>query len=197
MRPKPLLKEDILRAMRHTRSNMAAARYLGVSYQHYKPIAKFYKDEESGKSLFEIQKNQCGKGIPKQLVGSKKDPALDMILNGEIDPSHWSPERIKNRLIYENKIAEECAHCGLHDRRVLDYKMPLLLNHKNGNKKDWKLENLELLCYNCYFYQIGDVFTPQQVDVIEDVPKDKFNTEKPTFELDNNHLDNMKALGLI
>ena len=55
--PKPLSKEDILRAMRFTKSNRAAARYLGVSYQHYKPWAKQYKVNDGdidSPSLFEI-----------------------------------------------------------------------------------------------------------------------------------------------
>ena len=35
----------ILRAMKHTKSNMSAARYLGCSYPHYKEYAKLYKNE--------------------------------------------------------------------------------------------------------------------------------------------------------
>ena len=104
MKPKPFSKDDILRAMRHTRSNRAAARYLDCSYIHYKGYAKLYKDEETGKTLFETHLNQCGKGIPKHLVGENKEPALDLILSGQMDPSHFSPEKIRKRLIYENRI---------------------------------------------------------------------------------------------
>lgn len=197
MRPKPLLKEDILRAMRHTKSNRAAARYLGCSYQHYKPYALSYTEEDEGVSLFDKHKNQSGKGIPKHLMGTKKEPALDMILNGEIDPSHFTPEKIKSRLIHENRIAEDCQRCGFNERRVLDYKIPLLLNFKNGNKRDYKLENLELLCYNCYFLYIGDVFTDAQIDIIEDFNTDKFNVEKPEFDLDSDQLENMRSLGIL
>jgi len=200
MRPKPLKKEDILRAMRHTRSNRAAARYLGVSYQHYKPYAKIYTERQPNGNeitLFEKHLNPSGKGIPKQLVGSKKEPALDLILTGQIDPSHWSVERIKSRLIIENRIAEDCAKCGFHERRILDYRIPLLLSFKDGNKKHWNIDNLELVCYNCYFLHIGDVFTPEQIDLIEDAPKDKFKVEKPEFDLDEDMLDNMRSLGLI
>lgn len=35
---KPLGKEQIIAAMSQTRSNMAAARYLNVSYVHYKKM---------------------------------------------------------------------------------------------------------------------------------------------------------------
>jgi len=44
---KPFTRDDILRAMRFTRSNRAAARYLGCSYQHFKPYAKLYKVDEA------------------------------------------------------------------------------------------------------------------------------------------------------
>ena len=42
-KPKPLSKEMIVAAQANTKSNMAAARYLHVSYQHYKRYAKMYK----------------------------------------------------------------------------------------------------------------------------------------------------------
>ena len=61
----------ILRAMKHTKSNMAAARFLGCSYPHYKQYAKLYKNEE-GKTLFEAHLNRQGKGISKHLY-KKKD----------------------------------------------------------------------------------------------------------------------------
>jgi hypothetical protein len=81
--PKPLSKEDILRAMRFTKSNRAAARYLGVSYQHYKPWAKRYKINDGdidSLSLFELHKNQSGKGIPKFLPNRRKEPNVKNIV---------------------------------------------------------------------------------------------------------------------
>jgi len=61
---KIITKEDILRAMKMTRSNLAGARYLHVSYNHYKKYARMYKNDE-GVSLLEAHKNQSGYGIPK------------------------------------------------------------------------------------------------------------------------------------
>ena len=148
MRPKIFTKSDIEKAMRHTLSNRAAARYLGCSYQHYKVYAKMFKDENTDKTLFELHKNQQGRGIPKHLKGSKNQPALKDILEGRLDPSHFSPEKIKKQLIHESMLPEECGRCEFHERRVLDYRVPLLLSFKDGNKKNYQLENLELLCYN-------------------------------------------------
>jgi hypothetical protein len=194
--PKVFSKEDVLRAMRHTRSNRAASRYLGCSYQHYKRYAKLYNDDETGKTLFDSHLNRQGKGIPKHLKGSKKEPALDSILNGTLDPSHFTPDKIKQRLIFESKLPEECARCKMHERRITDYKIPLLLNFKNGNKKHYIFDNLELLCYNCYFLYVADPFTPEQINIIEDFHTDKFKVEKPTWELDDDLLANMRELGL-
>ena len=42
---KPITKERILYAQKMTKSNMSAARFLGISYEHYKRYAKsFFKD---------------------------------------------------------------------------------------------------------------------------------------------------------
>ena len=56
----------------------------------------------------------------------------------------------------EGYLEEKCAMCGFEERRVLDYKMPLLLHFKDGNKKNYKLDNIELLYYNHYFLNVGD-----------------------------------------
>ncbi len=69
---KDLTKEQVLLAMRNTRSNRAAARYLNCSYIHYKRWAKFYYEFEGGRTLFEIHLNRQGKGIPKFLAGNAK-----------------------------------------------------------------------------------------------------------------------------
>ncbi len=66
-------KDDVLRAMRFTRSNRAAAKYLGCSYQHYKPYAKMRVfapvivrgEEEQGTRLWEF-----GKEIYQQFLES-------------------------------------------------------------------------------------------------------------------------------
>jgi hypothetical protein len=194
--PKPLSKEDILRAMNVTQSNRAAARYLHVSYIHYKKWAKNYDATEEGyKSLFEQHLNQSGKGIPKFLKGSGKEPALLDIIEGRIDASSFSPDKLKYRLITEGYLAEECATCGFHERRVSDYKMPLLLHFKDGNKKNYRKENTELLCYNHYFLTVGDIFTDKQVKGIEDhVPT--YESEV-TWEMDDYTRQRLEELGLV
>ena len=114
MKKKILTKDQILRAMKYTKSNMAAARFLGCSYPHYKQYAKLYKNED-GKTLFEIHLNRQGKGISKHLY-KKKDitPIMD-ILEGRVDVSNYSPKELKERLIHEALIKEECNCCEFNE----------------------------------------------------------------------------------
>tara|TARA_Y100000385_G_C12857101_1_gene535632 strand:- start:99 stop:728 length:630 start_codon:yes stop_codon:yes gene_type:complete len=190
---KPLGKELILAAMAKTKSNMAAARFLNVSYQHYKKWAKLY-DSETHDSLFDQHKNQSGKGIPKFLRIGGKEPALLDLIEGRANASSFTPEKIKYRLITEGYLEEKCAQCGFQERRVLDYKMPLLLHFKDNNKKNYQLDNIEMLCYNHYFLTVGDIFTNKQIEGIED--HKPVNQGKVEWEVDDYHLQRLKELGL-
>lgn len=190
---KPLSVEQIRAAMAKTKSNRAAARYLNVSYQHYKKWAKLY-ESKTHDNLFEQHKNQSGKGIPKFLSNSGKEPALLDIIEGRVDISSFNPEKIKYRLVTEGYLLEECNQCGFHERRVLDYKMPLLLNFKDSNKKNYRKENIEFLCYNHYFLTVGDIFSDKQVQGIED--HKPVNQGEVDWELDDYHLQRLKELGL-
>ena len=194
--PKPLSKEDILRAMNVTQSNRAAARYLHVSYIHYKKWAKNYDaTKEDYPNLFEQHKNQAGKGIPKFLRANGPEPALLDIIEGRVDASSFNPDKLKYRLITEGYLAEECAVCRFHERRVNDYKIPLLLNFKDNIKKNWNKDNIELLCYNHYFLQVGDIFSDKQIKGIEDhVPTYQSDVE---WELDDYQRQRLEELGLI
>ena len=187
---KPLSKEMIVAAQANTKSNMASARYLHVSYQHYKRYAKLY-------GLFESHKNQSGKGIPKFLKGTGKEPALLDIIEGRVSSAHFSPAKIKYRLIEEGYLLEECSMCGFKERRVLDYKMPLLLHFKDNNKSNYSKENIELLCYNHYFLLVGDVFTDKDVKQIESHTEHHGTTEAINWELDDYDVERFKELGLI
>jgi transposase len=190
---KPLSKELIVAAMNKTKSNRAAARYLNVSYVHYKKWAKIY-ESDTHDNLFEQHKNQSGKGIPKFLKSTGKEPALVDIIEGRVDASSFSPDKLKYRLITEGYLLEECAVCKFKERRVLDYKMPLLLHFKDGNKKNYRKENIELLCYNHYFLTVGDIFSDKQVKGIEDhKPVNQGDVE---WELDDYQKQRLIELGL-
>jgi len=166
---KDFIREDIERAMRSTLSNRAASRFLGCSYQHYKMWAKRYtSNKDEYETLFHEHLNPYGKGIPKHLNVKGKEPPLIDILEGKMNTASFSPDKIKFRLIAEGLLDEECTVCGFHERRVTDYKIPLLLHFKDKNKMNYQIVNLQLLCYNCFFLHIANVFTDDEIRGIED-----------------------------
>jgi hypothetical protein len=162
---------------------------------HYKKYAREYKDEETGLSLFEKHKNQSGTGIPKFLAGKSGEPSLKEIIEGNASPHSFTPEKIRNKLITEGYLLEKCDRCSFQERRVLDYKMPLLMHFRDSNKKNYRVENLELLCYNCYFLTVGDVFDKRQIQGLEDHIT-VYKQEEPEWELDEYQLQRLKELGL-
>jgi hypothetical protein len=196
---KDLIKEQILLAMRHTKSNRAAARYLNCSYIHYKMWAKRYHEFEGGRTLFEVHLNQKGLGIPKFLTGNNsyksKWNVLDVI-EGRISSTHFKLADIKQKMIDDGYLKEECALCTFKERRISDYKVPLILNFRDNNPNHYNLGNIRFLCYNCYFLNIGDVFNKQDIKQLE-THNPVFNTtEAIEFELDAYQLKQLEELGL-
>ena len=194
---KIITKDQVLRAMKHTLSNRAASRYLGCSYQHYKKYAKLYKGED-GRTLFEAHLNQEGRGIKKFLGGDADNTPLMDIIEGKTRVDSFSIDKLKARLIKDAFLNEECNKCGFHERRVVDFKVPLILNFKDGNKKNWQLENLEFNCYNCQYLYIGNVFSNDQLKAMEhyEVHKTASLMEDVTWDLDETQVEHLKELGL-
>ncbi len=186
---KPLSKPMIVAAQAKTLSNMAAARYLHVSYQHYKKWAKLY-------NIFESHKNQSGKGVPKFLKGPKKMPHMIEIIEGRIAASHFNPNKLKYALIEQGYLPEECTVCKFNERRVLDYKMPLLLHFKDKNSNNYGLDNVQLLCYNHFYLQVGDIFNKNDEKQIESQTEHFGTSEKVEWEVDAYHLQRLRELGL-
>jgi 5-methylcytosine-specific restriction endonuclease McrA len=72
-------------------------------------------------------------------------PASDYLQrNGARIESH----RLKRKLLDEGIFDPECATCGGTTWQGVP--IPLELEHKNGNRNDNRLENLELLSPNCH-----------------------------------------------
>ena len=124
-----------------------------VSFPTYKKYAKLFKDA-SGKTLFDLHKNQSGRGMVKPREDDRKFK-LDDILMGK-HPT-YPKDKLFRRVIASQYIVEQCSHCGFHKKRATDLKMPLIMHYVNGDTTDHRLDNLELLCYNCYFILIGNI----------------------------------------
>ena len=70
---------------------------------------------------------------------------LDQLLT---DGVHRGRRNIKVRLISSGAKLNRCENCGIHE--WLGAPLSLALHHVNGDRRDNRLENLELLCPNCH-----------------------------------------------
>lgn len=190
MKARTLSRSDVERAIQHSKSNRSAAKYLGVHLITYRKYARMYLDEPTGLNLYDKHNNQSGLGIRKHLKNHPENNQniLMDILEGKVIPSNFTPERLKSRLIKEALLEEKCACCNFNERRVHDYKVPLLLTFRDGDKRNWKQNNLELLCYNCYFLQVGEVFNKKQLIAIEDMHRPKGSDIQKELQIEDNHI---------
>lgn len=196
-RPPRVLSESVIRnAMKFTQSNFQAARYLNMTIETYRKYAKLYIDQETGKTLYDLHKNNSGKGIKK--ISWKNEISLQKIdeILGRDAYRAVNAQKLKDRLIYEGKLRMECYRCGHHEKRLIDYKQPLVLNFKDANKNNWKHENLEMLCYNCHFLYVGNLFTDKQIKKLEDIGAPLVKTAEIDWDMDETFLAHFKDVGL-
>ena len=155
-RSKGISLQRLNEAFLNTKSCMQAARYLHVSYPTLRKYAKMYFDE-NGISLFEKYKNPTGVGVPKGSYSPNLGRySLQDIFDGKCPK--YPKWKLKKRILKNSILEEKCSICGFEERRVSDYKIPLELDFIDGNESNRKLENLRLLCYNCFFLNTGDFF---------------------------------------
>lgn len=192
--PKFLSKEDCLRAMQNTKSNRGAARFLRCSFVHYKKYARTYVDEVTGITLWETHKNQAGVGVPKFLSSKGQAAPLKDLLEGRLPIESFEPAKIKQRLVFEGYLIEQCSRCGFHETRLTDNKIPLILHFKNKDKKNYELGNLELLCYNCSFLYATSPISDKEVQAAEDYVERM--VPEPEWEVDEVMIEHLQSLGL-
>lgn len=86
-----------------------------------------------------------GQGHTKN-IGKRKVPIEKYFSNESNITSH----KLRIRLLEENIFEYECCCCG--NSKWLDQPIPLELHHKDGNKNNNALDNLELRCPNCHYF---------------------------------------------
>ena len=142
-RRKVITKNMILEAQKHTKSNIAAAKWMNVCYTTYKKWAKYY-------CIFDQHLNQKGDGIKKGFAVRTVN-VEDIVLGKREPPRRWSQSVVKEELISKGYWQDECAHCGYNETNLATDKICLGIDFEDGNSKNWVLENIRLLCANCYY----------------------------------------------
>lgn len=99
-----------------------------LSYEHRQNLKMKWEDES-----YRNSKRRVGKPIEELLI----------------EKGFVSTQHVKRRLIAENIKLNVCEDCGICDT-YNDKPIVHQLHHINGNPKDHRLENLQLLCPNCH-----------------------------------------------
>lgn len=72
-------------------------------------------------------------------------PLREILVNG----SRYQSYKLRNRLFREGLKKQSCEECGWAEKSV-DGRIPVELDHINGDRYDNRLKNLRILCPNCH-----------------------------------------------
>lgn len=143
MKTKTWTKEQLKKAAEKSRSirqvlSLLNLKEAGGNYAQIKKYLQLYKiNTEHFK----------GKGWNKGLKGFLRPRiSLDEILTVN---NNFQSYKLKNRLFSAKLKIPECEECGWAEKSN-DGRIPLELDHINGDSRDNRLNNLRILCPNCH-----------------------------------------------
>jgi ssDNA-binding Zn-finger/Zn-ribbon topoisomerase 1 len=143
MKPRKWTEEQLREAVKKSRSIRQVLHCLGLkeaggNYTQIKKYLDFYRIDYS---------HFTGPGWSKGLKGiGKPRIALKDIL---VENSNYQSYKLKKRLFIAQLKFPKCEECGWAETTT-DGRIPLELDHINGNVHDNRLENIRILCPNCH-----------------------------------------------
>jgi hypothetical protein len=143
MRPKKWNNEQLKAAVAESRSVRQVLGKLGLKQAggNYAQIKKYLTE-------FKIEsKHFTGRGWSKglRITTNPGAPIEELLVNN----SGYQSFKLKRRLFDANLKPKHCEECGW-SKISKDGRLPLELDHINGNPRDHRLENLRVLCPNCH-----------------------------------------------
>ena len=138
-------KEILESAVRKSKSYAETCRNLGISDK-----GGNIRTIKNKISLFDIDISHFTGPRWNKGLNSYKHPSIRRRDTSEIlvENSGWTGTSIKKRLFNEGLKEYKCEICGLSD--WLGKPISLQLHHLNGDHRDNRLENLQILCPNCH-----------------------------------------------
>ncbi len=145
-RKKKWSKEGLEKAVLNSTSMRQVIAKLGLieaggNYEQIKKFIKFWKLDTSHFKGRAWNKGMTGIGKP-----------LYELRDILIANSSYQSYKLKKRLFGAKIKKPECELCGWA-KKTSDGRLPLELDHINGDRRDNRLKNLRILCPNCHSLQ--------------------------------------------
>ena len=133
--------EELIDAVKNSQSIRSVLKKIGLTPAggNYENVKKYIDELGIDTSYF------LGQSILKRKTHSYKMRPLEKVLIHKKLENTW---RLKNRLLAEG-IKEHCCEQCKRTKWQGDL-IPLELHHKDGDRTNNTLENIELLCPNCH-----------------------------------------------
>ena len=137
--------EELVEAVKTSRSVRQVLQKLGLveAGGNYTQVNYYLKKLEIDTSHF------TGKGWNKGLfIPIKAQPLVELLVVGSRPQSY----KLKKRLFAEGIKKPICEMCGW-SKSAIDGRIPVELDHINGDRFDNRIQNLRILCPNCHSLQ--------------------------------------------
>lgn len=139
-------EKELREAVKRSRSIRQILHFLNLKEAggNYTQISKYLKEYQINTQHLK------GRGWNKGLKGPN-NPRIkleDILIRG----NHFQSYKLKRRLFSIKLKKEKCEKCGWAEKSI-DGRIPLELDHINGDSQDNRLENLRILCPNCHSLQ--------------------------------------------
>lgn len=136
-------KQELLFAIKNSNSLLKVLKYFKI------PSKTIYYDELR-KQIIKYDLENETKHFTSP-TNRKRSSITDLNIIKEIINGNTNLDRkqIKARLFATNVKEKKCEKCGITQWNGQE--APLELHHIDGNNKNNKLENLEILCPNCHY----------------------------------------------
>lgn len=146
MKTKSWTEEQLRHAANKSSSVRQVIKALGLieaggNYAQIKKYLKFYKISTTHFTGMAWNKGLHGIGVYRT--------TLKEILSKD---NYYQSYKLKKRLFAAGLKKPTCEICGWA-KKSLDGRLPLELDHINGDRYDNRLENLQILCPNCHSLQ--------------------------------------------
>ena len=135
-------KAEYESAVKNSSSIAAMCRYLGL-----KPSGGNYRLMHNVIEIYRLDTSHfTGQGWNTNLKFKpfEAKPIKEILVSN----SNYQSFKLKRRLLNEGLKEYKCEQCGLSEWQ--HNPIPLELHHINGNNRDNRLSNLQLLCPNCH-----------------------------------------------